>query len=94
MKKFLRGILCWAFEVLLLPISLIDKLIVIPIVGIYYRINGELDSFEEYWSIVKDATYDTIKRKNFIIKYGFIEGQIKYEECIENEEWNLKRDLV
>lgn len=88
MKKFLRGVLCWAFEVLLLPISLIDKLIVVPIIGIYYRINGEVDSFEEYWSIVKDTAHDTIKRKNFVIKYGFIEGRRKYleEGFFENEE--------
>ena len=74
MKKFLRGVLSWTIEVIMLPISLIFLLFVCPIIGVYYRINGMVDSFKEYWVTVKDVLSDQVKLKNMMIKYGFREG--------------------
>ena len=74
MKKFLRGVLSWTIEVIMLPISLIFLLFVCPITGVYYRINGMVDSFKEYWVTVKDVLSDQVKLKNMMIKYGFREG--------------------
>ena len=86
MKKFLRGILYWGFEVIMLPISLINLLFVYPILGIKYVVSGEVDSFKEFLVTLKDVISNMFKAKNLYIKYGFIEGRRKCEEYIENEE--------
>ena len=86
MKKFLRGIFYWGFEVIMLPISLINLLFVYPILGIKYVVSGEVDSFKEFLVTLKDVISNMIKAKNLYIKYGFIEGRRKCEELIENEE--------
>ena len=86
MKKFLRGLFCWVSEVIALPVSLIVILTVNPIMSVYYRINGETDSFKEYWVMFKEAVYNSFKLKNMMIKYGFIEGKSKFLDYSENEE--------
>ena len=86
MKKFLRGLFCWVSEVIALPVSLIVILTVNPIMSVYYRINGETDSFKEYWVMFKEAVYNSFKLKNMTIKYGFREGRMKFYYNLENEE--------
>ena len=86
MKKFLRGLFCCVSEVIALPVSLIVILTVNPIMSVDYRINGEIDSFKEYWVMFKEAVYNGFKLKNMMIKYGFIEGESKFLDYSENEE--------
>ena len=74
MKKFLRGLLCWTSEVIMLPVSLTCLLFILPLMGVYYRINGMVDSFKEYWVMLKEILSDNFKLKNMMIKYGFREG--------------------
>ena len=86
MKKFLRGLFCWASEVIALPVSLIVILTVHPIMAVYYRIDGQIDSFKEYWSEAIEMTSNGFKLKNMKIKYGFREGCMKFYYNLENKE--------
>ena len=86
MKKFLRGLLYWGFEVIMLPINLINLLFVYPILGIKYVVSGEVDSFKEFLVTLKDVISNMIKAKNLYIKYGFREGSMKFYYNLENEE--------
>ena len=86
MKKFLRGVLCWTAEIIMLPVTLISCLFIYPIMGVYYRINGIVDSFKEYWVMIKDELSDELKLKNMMIEYGFREGCMKFYYNLENKE--------
>ena len=54
--------------------------------GVYYRINGMVDSFKEYWVMLKEILSDIFKLKNMMIKYGVREGRMKFYYNLENEE--------
>ena len=86
MKKLLRGLFCWASEVIALPVSLIVILTVHPIMAVYYRIDGQIGSFKEYWSEAIEMTSNSFKLKNMMIEYGIREGERKFLDYLENEE--------
>ena len=72
MKKFLRGILLWGAEIIMLPVTLICWLFVFPIMSVYYRVNGQVDSFKEFWDMVIKYSILLINLKSTIIKYGLM----------------------
>lgn len=79
-KKFLRGIMLWVVEIIELPISLICFLFVLPFIGVYRRVSGEVDSFKEYWAIVGDVLTRFINLKIMVMKYGISETFRKLNE--------------
>ena len=72
MKKLLRGISLWAAEIIMLPVTLICWLFVFPIMSVYYRVNGQVDSFKEFWDMVIKYSILLINLKSTVIKYGLM----------------------